>query len=526
MHALFEYLAEMPLVYLFLVIGLGALAGRIKFGKIRLGAAMVLFVAIAITAIGVPTGITLQIPALIGDLGLALFAFAIGITSGPSFFDSIKRAWPTMIGVAVILVLAGVVAFVLGNLLGLPADVIAGTYAGALNNTPALAAAGSTPGATVGYAVAYLYGVVGILLAINLALAYSKSDTDAPEPLAEVGIRVDRDDRPLAREVVRRHHNEVHFNRLRHREDGPAEMVAPGSRLFQGDVVSVVGPQHEVEKVIKDLGHESSHHLSDDRRVLDFRRITVSDPKVAGRQIRSMALEERFHSTISRIRRGDVDMVATADTVLQLGDRIRVVAPRNRMDEVTRYFGDSARGLSDINPLALGLGLTIGMVIGHIAIPLPGGTTLSLGAAAGALIVGLLMGRVGRIGGVVTSLPNTAAMALNEFGLMVFLAYAGTRAGGQIVGAFVSGEWWQILLLGLAITTTMGALAYAVGRWVFRSGGTRLAGGIAGMNTQPALLAYANERSHFDQRISLGYALSYPMAMIAKILVATVLAVM
>ncbi|MDO5683605.1 MAG: transporter, partial [Propionibacteriaceae bacterium] len=171
-----------------------------------------------------------------------------------------------------------------------------------------------------------------------------------------------------------------------------------------------------------------------------------------------------------------------------------------------------------------GLGLMLGLIIGHVPLPLPGGGTFAIGAAAGTLLMGLIMGRLGRVGRVITTLPYTAAMTLTEFGLLIFLAYAGTRAGGQISQAFASGEWWRILVLGAVITLVMGGLAYIVGRWLFRSGGTRLSGMIAGMQTQPALLAYANGRTNFDPRIGLGYALAYPAAMVTKILVATVLA--
>lgn len=169
--------------------------------------------------------------------------------------------------------------------------------------------------------------------------------------------------------------------------------------------------------------------------------------------------------------------------------------------------------------------MVLGLLIGQIPIPMPGGGTFTVGAAAGALIVGLVMGRTGRIGGVVTTLPYTAAMVLNELGLVIFLAYAGTRAGGTIVSAFASGAWWRILILGTTLTLLMGLLTYAVMRWYFKVGGTRLSGLIAGMQTQPALLAYANGRTNDDPRVMLGYALAYPMAMICKILMATVIAV-
>ena len=115
------------------------------------------------------------------------------------------------------------------------------------------------------------------------------------------------------------------------------------------------------------MGHGSSHSLIEDRKYLDFRRITVSDPKVAGRTVGELAMDAGYGATISRVRRGDVDMVGTPDLVLQLGDRVRVVAPTGRMAEITRFFGDSARGLSSINPVAMGLGMALGIIIGNVA---------------------------------------------------------------------------------------------------------------------------------------------------------------
>ena len=525
-HTVLAFLAEEPLVHLFVTVAIGALLGSIQVGGIRLHAAAVLFVAIAVTALGVANGVTIEISTLVGDLGLALFAFAIGITSGPSFFHAVRTAWSRILVSALVLVVAGGVTAAGGRLLGLAPDTTAGTFAGALTNTPSLAAAGGTPGATVGYSVPYLFGVVGMLVVINMALAYRRSDTDAPSELFEQSVRVERDDRPTVEAITQRHGSDVRFNRIRegHGDAATQHVATNEDVLEQGMVVTVIGPREKVEAIVRELGHPSSLALPKDRRYLDFRRITVSDPKLAGREIRELNLERTYGATISRVRRGDVDIGGVGSTVLQRGDRVRVIAPASRMKQVSAFFGDSARGLTDINPVALGVGLSLGLVLGAIPIPLPGGSTFAVGSAAGALVVGLVMGRVGRVGRFVTALPHTAAMVLTELGLTLFLAYAGTRAGSQIAQAFTSGEWWRILVLGAVVTAFSGASAYVLMRFVLGLGGTRLSGVLAGMQTQPALLAYANGRTNHDPRVMLGYALVYPTAMIAKILTATVLA--
>ena len=210
-------------------------------------------------------------------------------------------------------------------------------------------------------------------------------------------------------------------------------------------------------------------------------------------------------------------MVGTPDLVLQEGDRVRVVAPTGRMAEISKFFGDSARGLSSINPIALGVGMALGIVIGEWKFLTPTGATFSIGSAAGTLLVGLVFGKIGRIKSFVTALPFTATAVLGEFGLLVFLAQASTKAGGQIAGAFTGGNWWKILVTGFVITTVVGLGTYASMRWIVGMGGTRLSGLVGGVQTQPAVLAFANERTGSDPRVALGYAMVYPVAMIAKI---------
>jgi len=190
------------------------------------------------------------------------------------------------------------------------------------------------------------------------------------------------------------------------------------------------------------------------------------------------------------------------------------------MAELSKFFGDSAHGLSSINPVAMGLGMAVGIIIGEWAIPLPGGSTFSIGSAAGTLIIGLIFGRIGRIKGFVTAMPFTATAVLSELGLLMFLAQAGTRAGGQIANAFTGGDWWKILITGFVITTIVGFGMYASMRWIVKMGGTRLSGLLGGLQTQPAVLAFANERTGSDPRVALGYAMVYPVAMIVKIFIA------
>lgn len=524
MHEVLVWLAEHPEVLLFGIIGVGMAIGHLSVRKVSLGAAAVLFLAIATSACASGFGVKLEIPVDFAHLGLALFTFSVGISSGASFFNSLKTSAVAMLGVALAIALGGLVALLVGPLLGLTLPQAAGTFAGALTNTPALAASGNSPTATVGYSVAYLFGVVGMLAIQQLALRHAGEDADTPAPLKQADVRIEHiAPSTTVRDIELAHDDRIELTRVRKEEDGPVELARDSLDLAEGDVVTVVGAADTVDAVVAELGHRSSHHLAHDRAELDFRRVTVSDPKLAGLTVAELNLEDRFGAIVSRVRRADVDMVGRPGLVLQLGDRVRVVAPRSQIAKVSTFFGDSSRGLTIINPIGMGLGMALGFGLGSIPLPLPGSGTFSLGSALGCLLVGLVMGRLGRVGPLVTTLPFTVTAVVSELGLLLFLAQAGSRAGGQILSAFASGQWLAMLALGILVTSVTGLSAYAFQRRVMGMGGTALSGFLAGAQTQPALLAYANGRTNYDFRVAAGYTTAYPTAMIAKILVASAL---
>lgn len=530
MTGFLEFFAEEPVLLAFLLIGIGMVFGHIKVRGVSLGAAAVLFVAIAFSAFSKAHGIDVAIPSRVGNLGLALFTFAIGNNAGPSFFKNIRRAIGPILALVVIYFLTGGVGYVVGHLiLGMDIALVSGTFAGALTNTPALAAAADASGfeaqATVGYSISYLFGVIGMMIAAAISLRHSSEDTDKPTPITHMNLRVDRDDRPRVGTILGLFKNPPEISRMRRGVEGPIWIPTDHDTLEKGDLLTVVGPKSDLDEFKAMVGHRSTHSLRADRRYLDFRRITVSEPRIAGRTIGELdeILFNKFGAKISRVRRGDADMLAVPEFMIELGDRVRVIGPTSDMKVISKFFGDSSRGFSDLNPVALGLGMALGITIGVIRFPLPGGSTFAIGSAAGALLVGLVFGRLGRIGKQVTALPNTTNAVLSELGLLLFLAQAGTTAGGQIALAFESGTWVQILLLGVIFTSTLAITLYLVMRYVFKMGGTQLSGLLAGAQTQPAVLAFANGRTDSDPRVALGYALVYPVAMIGKILVATIL---
>ncbi|HYN29188.1 MAG TPA: TrkA C-terminal domain-containing protein [Dermatophilaceae bacterium] len=527
MNAVLDLFADQPVLLLAALLTLGAALGHVAVAGVRIGPAAVLFSAIAVSALGTAADVELEIPEVLGTFGLVLFTYTVGVVSGPQFFASLGRGWRTMLSVVLGFVAVTLVAVGLGGLLGLSMPVIAGAMAGALTNTPALAAAseaaGDPTGPTIGYSISYLGGVVVMLLAAAWALR--RPDEGAGRAgLTHLTVRVESEDAPTVEELQSRYDHLVAVSRIKHGHDAAPTVVPDDEdRVGRGDLVTVVGPKDLVARVATDLGHVSSHDIVADRREADYRRVTVSNKALAGRTLREADLEGRFGAAVSRVRRGDVDLVAHDDFVLQMGDRVRVIAPAARMREVSTHLGDSDRGMSDINVGGLALGLLLGLALGLVVVPFPGGG-FAIGAAAGTLLTGLVFGRIGRLGPVVTSMSHGAAQSLSALGMVTFLAYAGVRAGQRFTEAVTSEAGWRIAVLGLVVTGLTAAILLLAGTRLHRLAGVEVAGTIAGAQTQPAILAFADDRTGFDPRVGVAYALVYPASMIAKIVLAQVVA--
>lgn len=515
-----DLLAENPILLLAICLAVGSVLGAVRIHGVGIGPAAVLVVALALSA----WDPRLALPAVLAELGLGLFAYCVGVATGASFFGALRNGAGIVTAVCGVIALAGGVAVLAGSVLGLGKGEIAGVFAGGLTNTPALAAAtqaldGSTA-PTVGYSVAYLGGVLVMLAMAGWALrrpSPAAEEAEVAQPIVSMTIRVTRPDPPPVGELVRDAGHPVLVSRRLH--GGDLSVPVPDTPLSQGDLVAVIGHPEDVAAVRDRVGEDNPDHIALDRHHLDMRRMVISNAKLSGRTIARLGLGERFGAVATRVRRGDVDLLATPDLAVQQGDRIRVIAPRTRLSEVARYLGDSERGPGDLNAVGLFLGLAAGIMVGLVPIPLPGGGTFEIGVAAGPLIVGLMLGRVGRTGPIAWSIPHTASSALQQLGTLVFLAAAGSRAGSAVVDALEGGQGVPLLVTGLLITGTAALGIMFVARMI-GAGGPRLAGIIAGAQTQPAVLAFARERSPDHQRVGLGYALVFPAAMLMKILMA------
>ncbi len=533
-----SFLRDDPILLVFLVAAAGYLAGRVRIGGaggFGFGIAAVLFVGIGFGA----ADPTLKVPQPLWQLGLILFVYTVGLATGPGFLTTLRRRGLGANAAVVTAILAGAAAAAgLGSALGLGGAAIAGTFTGGLTNTPALAGTLDAlhdlePGAgfdaqagevLVGFSLAYPIGVT-IALAAVFALARRRSRFGSPAPSDEALVvrtaLVQGEHLGLLGDIRTRLGASVTFGRVK--RDGASLLATDDVELRAGDRISIVGAGPAVAAAIAQLGQESAEHVELEREDFDFRRIVVSSRDVAGRTLGELDLPERLGGTVTRVRRGDVDMLAVPELALELGDRVRVVAPRAQMPAISSFFGDSYRALRELDVLSFSVGVALGLALGAVEVPLPGGGSFSLGFAGGPLLVGLALGALGRTGPIVWQLPHSANLTLRQFGIVVFLAGVGVNSGQAFADTIVSREALSVLATAIAVAAAGAAVTVVAGTTLLRLPLATLAGVVAGMQTQPAVLASAAEREQSDTELNVGYVTVVPLAMIAKIVLAPVL---
>ena len=528
------FLHDAQLLLLLTVIALGCLLGTLRVRGFSLGVAAVLFAGLGV-GWAAPGAV---LPDFLPQLGLVLFVYTIGLASGPGFFASLRARGLRDNALALgVMLSAWSLAIVLARALGLGGAVVAGVFAGALNNAPALAAVTETLRATqasgqaasravLAFSLSYPLGVLLPLLAVTWSARWfgvvfsqeqvSKGYGSGEAPLMNATVRVDFALSASAHELKHAADYTVVFGRVRR---GELVSVVHGDMQFRmGDLVTVIGTSRDVELAAGKLGHVAGEHLELERSQVTFRRIFVSNAKLTELPLRKLALPQRYDAVITRVRRGDVDLTPDGDFELMLGDRARVVAPLDRLPEITRLLGDSARRVAEVDLITFGLGIALGLLLGTVTIPLPGGAHFALGTAGGPLVMGLILGRLGRSGPLVWTPPYSANMTLRQLGLVLFLAGVGLKAGVSLSHQPDSGAW-SVLLAGAAVSAFVVVATVFVGyRWLKIPLGV-LVGILAGVQTQPAVLAFALEKTERELP-NVGYASVFPLAMICKILLA------
>ena len=541
-----DLLAGNPLLLLFTVIGLGYLIGNINVFGFKLGVAAVLFVGIFFGALDH----RLSLPEHIYVIGLVLFVYAIGLQSGHGFFASFrKRGLRFSIVAVLILVVGAVAAIIIRSFMGLSAPSVAGLFCGALTNTPALAAAVETskslsvnlPPETralyasspvVTYGLAYPFGVFGVILWFFISNKVLKTDRakETAEARKEMGAEAifSRTFKITNPAIIGKTVEDAlaplkgyGFVLSRIKKGDKTDIVLSHTVLELNDCIVAVGDADAMLRAQLIFGEEAQEHLAMGIDGISYRRIFVSNKAVVGKSISDLHLSRELHAIITRLRRGDVDMVPTPDMVLEMGDRIRVITQRENMDRATKYFGDSLKSISETDYLSLSLGIVLGVFLGMIPIPLPHGLSFKLGFAGGPLIAGLILGRLERTGPITWEMPFNANLVLRQVGLVFFLASIGTKAGDGFGATFQAGGW-GLIVAGAIITTIVTITTILIGHIYLKLPMAAVMGLMSGIQTQPACLAYANQQTDTDLP-NVWYTTVYPASMVAKIILSQVI---
>ena len=521
LHPALDVLAQAPILTVFLVIGLGTAVGQIPLGPIRFGAAGALFVGLAVGALDPRLGADLT---LLRSLGLALFCYTVGLGAGNTFFRDLRRQLPLMALCVVALVIAGAAGGLYSHLTGVSPAMDSGAYAGALTSPvldAAIEAAGTQEPA-VGYALAYPVGVAVAILIVAGVVGRSWPGRHDPRPASADGITATSVyllQRVALGEMEAFKEGRIRISYLE--RDGHTRVVTPGEELLPGDKVVIVGAPAAVESAMHDLGTGLNKCLAKDRSVVDFRRLTVSSTRVAGRTIAEVDMPGRFQGVITRVKRGDLDLLASEDLVLELGDRVLAVVPSDELEKAADWFGDSERSIAQIDAFSVGIGMALGVLLGLVAIPLPGGITLRLGVAAGPLVVGMILGWVGRTGPFVWGLPHAANATIRQLGLLFFLAAIGLASGPDFAASAFSTTGLKVGVLAALVVAVSAIVLLAGARWAGVSA-QRAAGGLAGLVGQPAILAFALSKRD-DERIEAGYVTLFALAIVVKIVMVQIL---
>ena len=518
LKAMASLFASSPLLALFVVVALGAAIGAIRIGPLRFGAAGALFVGLTVSALH-PEVVSTHM-SIVQPMGLAFFVYCVGISAGATFFQDLRKQTNLLALTTIVCVVGALIALVGGRLLGLSSGLTSGLFTGALTAAPALDTATrltGDPNAAVGYAFGYPVGVIGGILIVTITVTrkwVGPKDTPslAGASLEAVSIHVSK--HINTRDIEAWRDQRVRLSYLR--RDGRTRVTAPGEDLLPGDHVVMVGDPASIKETAPLVGEILDHNLEDDRSDLAFERIVVSNPDVAGRSVSELNVTKRFGAVITRVRRGDLDLLARDDLDLQLGDHVAVVVPTDELDDIAEWLGDSERRVAEVDGMAFGIGLVLGLLLGIVSFPLPGGQGFQLGAAAGPLIVGMLLGALRRTGPLVWTLPAAANLTIRQIGLMLFLAALGLNAGPQFASLLGSPEGWRAALLA-AVMVVVCCVIQALGAKFIGLSSARAAGGIAGFLGQPAVLQAADARVT-DERIEAAYATLFAFAIIVKIL--------
>lgn len=507
---------QSPMLALFATIGIGYAIGRISVAGFSLDIGAVLFAGLAIGAIAPGSAP----PALVSSIGLVMFLYGIGIQYGRQFFEGLRGAGLKWNAIGAMSVLSSLfIAILAGSAFGiLPAHSL-GMFAGALTSTPTLQAAIDAFGnraPAIGYSVAYPGGIIVPILCIfaltkiiQVRLATAPPPPTTLEVVLAAGSVAGTVGEVLAGLPAGVRVIAVRQGRTNRLPDAQLPLSA-------GDVLLLFGPSDGVERASRQLGRAGTGQLAADRGDLDLRRYFVSRAGVAGQPVKAVVFPDAIGAAVVEVRRADTILVADPELILEYGDRVAVLAPRQHQSALKKYFGDSIKSTTEVSYLSVGLGMSLGVLLGLIQVPLPVIGSFSIGLAGGPLVVALILGRLVRTGPFTWHMPLPANLTLRTFGLTLFLAAVGLGSGAPFVETLAA-KGILFLAVSTAIVLTPMVLLFVIGHVVLRMKTDDLLGATTGVTGNPAILVYANRMVQSD-RIDAAYATTFPTLTVFKII--------
>jgi putative transport protein len=521
-----EIIGSQPILAAFLAIGVGYLVGQINIGGFSLGVGAVLFVGLAIGAYAPKA----QIVGPISLTGLIMFLYGIGILYGRQFFEGMAGAAGRKYNfLALIGVVAGLfVALGLGQAFGIKIGHTLGIYAGSMTSTATLQAAldvMKNKDPSIGYSIAYPFGVIGPILCIYFMTqrVKPKFPTKAQRfHMGEItlgdncaGLTVTDISKDLPNGV------QVTMIRKGHSNLVPSEDVV----LSPGDGLLIIAEQQDaIAQAAAKLGRLEPGRIVKDRSALDYIRVFVGKANMVGIPLAQLPLPTGYPVHLLHVRRYDMDIVPAPDLVLEFGDRVGVLTPPDRKEEIRRHFGDTVKAAAEFSYVSLGIGMVLGILLGLVPIPIPGVGIVTLGIGGGPLIVALILGKLRRTGPMLWVMPLPANIVLRNFGLAIFLAAVGINAGQPFVRT-VSETGLTMLFIGVAVLLTTVLIVLLVGHYLMKIPYDDLLGVASGATGNPAILVYSTKMAP-TERPDIGYAMIFPSMTIVKVITVQIIGIL
>ena len=535
-----------------LVAVIGLWIGHFKIKGVGLGIGGVLFGGILVAHFTTQYGIKLDSHTLhfVQEFGLILFVYTIGIQVGPGFFASLRQSGLTLNGLGILIVALGaLVTILIYKFANIPLDVALGIYSGAVTNTPSLGAgqqilselgmSQTTSNMGMAYAMAYPFGICGILLSMWLIRLFFKIKVDEEAANFEKESGHDKEAlKSMSLKVTNTNLNGIHLIEIPGFDDedvvcsrlkrGELVIVPKAYTDVQlGDILHLVGNPEGLKKMHLIIGEEVDVPVASLSGEIRSERVVVTNEKVLGKKIRHLGIHQKYGVVISRLNRAGVELVPTAHTTLQFGDVLHMVGKTDILNQAISVIGNAKQKLLQVQMLPVFIGIGLGVLLGSIPFYIPGfPVALKLGLAGGPLVVALILARIGSIGKLYWFMPPSANLALREIGIVLFLAVVGLKSGGSFVDTLTNGSGLEWMGYGIFITLVPLMIAGVIARLYAKLNYLSLCGLLAGSMTDPPALAFANELKEGSGAASLSYATVYPLTMFLRIISPQLLAIL